>query len=376
MMSEMVRMAVIGTGAMGRQYAEWVTEGQAPHMRISAVTARKDEAVAWAKEKLNDDVTIFRSTEELFEHPELYDAVLVVTPHPTHCDIVCKAFELGKSVFCDKPLSHSLKQANRMVAAAKAHPDQKFAVMFHMRYFGVYMKVKELMEEKAIGEVLRVTLQNYNFLRTEHYHHSSPWRSSWTGEGGGMLINPGHHLLDVYTWIAGVPDRLYANMKFGKYNDFLVDDEATIVMDYDDGRTGTFMMSSGEGIKEDKFEIVGTQGSINVTGTKVILQKFEDSTNYRKTATVNNAADMKYEEPVVFDCPTVLNRGDMLENFARAMLYGDQLVAPGEEGLNALNVATAAYLSGWEHREVELPVDPEVYEKRLQEHVALEQSRK
>ena len=39
-MDGMVRMAVIGTGAMGRQYAEWVTEGRAPHMKISAVTAR------------------------------------------------------------------------------------------------------------------------------------------------------------------------------------------------------------------------------------------------------------------------------------------------------------------------------------------------
>ena len=374
-MDGMVRMAVIGTGAMGRQYAEWVTEGRAPHMKISAVTARKDEAVAWAKEKLNDDVAIFRSTEELFEHPELYDAVLVVTPHPTHADIVCRAFELNKSVFCDKPLSHSLLQAARMVEAHRNHPDQKFAIMFHMRYFGVYMKVKELMKENAVGQVLRVTLQNYNFLRTEYYHHSSPWRSSWTGEGGGMLINPGHHLLDVYTWIAGVPNRLYANMKFGKYNDFTVDDEATIVMDYDDGRTGTFMMSSGEGIKEDKFEIVGTKGSINVSGTKVVLQKFEDTTEYRKTAKVNNAADLKYEEPVVYDCPTVLDRGDMLENFARAMLFGDELVAPGEDGLAALNVATAAYLSGWEHREVTLPIDPEEYERGLNAHIEAEKNK-
>ncbi|MBQ9910041.1 MAG: Gfo/Idh/MocA family oxidoreductase [Lachnospiraceae bacterium] len=374
-MEQIIRMAVIGTGSMGRQYAEWVTEGKAPHMKISAVTARKDEAVAWAKEKLNPDVAIFRSTEELFEHPECYDAVLVVTPHPTHCDIVCRAFELGKHVFCDKPLSHSLKQAIRMVETAKKHPELKFAIMFHMRYFGVYMKVKELMEQGAVGQVQRMTLQNYNFLRTEFYHHSSPWRSSWTGEGGGMLINPGHHLLDVYTWIAGVPDRLYANMKFGKYNDFLVDDEATIVMDYDDGRTGTFMMSSGEGIKEEKFEIVGTTGSINVQGTQVILQKFEDSVNYRKTAKVNNAALLKREEPVVFDCPTVLDRGDMLENFARAILFGDKLVAPGEEGLNALNVATGAYLSGWEHREVALPIDPEEYERGLEAHVEMEKNK-
>ena len=59
-----------------------------------------------------------------------------------------------------------------------------------------------------------------------------------------------------------MPQKLFAAIPFGKYNDFIVDDEATIVMEYDNGKTGTFILSTGEACHEERLEIIGTKARI------------------------------------------------------------------------------------------------------------------
>ena len=53
-----------------------------------------------------------------------------------------------------------------------------------------------------------------------------------------MLINQGYHLVDLWQYLFGLPEALYADIPYGKYNDFAVDDEATLVMDYPGRMTG------------------------------------------------------------------------------------------------------------------------------------------
>ena len=77
-----------------------------------------------------------------------------------------------------------------------------------------------------------------------------------------MLINQGYHLMDFWQDLFGLPETLYADIPFGKYNDFDVDDEATLVMDYPGRMTGTFIMSTGEGVPTERLDIIGTKGRI------------------------------------------------------------------------------------------------------------------
>ncbi len=78
-------------------------------------------------------------------------------------------------------------------------------------------------------------MESTRYFRTEFYHASGTWRSSWAGEGGGLLINQGQHILDLWQYLFGMPESVFAEIPFGKYNHFDVDDEATIVMRYADG---------------------------------------------------------------------------------------------------------------------------------------------
>ena len=72
-----------------------------------------------------------------------------------------------------------------------------------------------------------------------------------------------------------MPQKLFAAIPFGKYNDFIVDDEATIVMEYDNGKTGTFILSTGEACHEERLEIIGTRQEFFWKTTRSPLQDTE-----------------------------------------------------------------------------------------------------
>ena len=98
-----VRAAVIGTGVMGRKYAQMIAEGKARALRLTAVVCRSAGAQQWAKDTLPDTVRVCPNADQLYAHAEEFDAVLVVTPHKTHPALVMQAFAHGKHVLCDKP---------------------------------------------------------------------------------------------------------------------------------------------------------------------------------------------------------------------------------------------------------------------------------
>ena len=84
-----VRAAVIGTGVMGRKYAQMIAEGKAGALRLTAVVCRSAGAQQWAKDTLPDTVRVCPSAEALYDYAEEFDAVLVVTPHKPHPAGVC-----------------------------------------------------------------------------------------------------------------------------------------------------------------------------------------------------------------------------------------------------------------------------------------------
>ena len=188
-----------------------------------------------------------------------------------------------------------------------------------------------------------------------------------------MLINQGYHLVDLWQYLFGLPEALYADIPYGKYNDFAVDDEATLVMDYPGRMTGTFIMSTGEGVPTERLEIVGTRGSILMDGTTVTVTRFyTDIEEYAREAQVTSTQELSETTETYefegFDSAYQI----MLQNFADAVLTGAALIAPGEDGSKTLSLVNAAYLSAWQGRKVALPVDMDVYNKLLQEKIEAE----
>ncbi|MBQ4426157.1 MAG: Gfo/Idh/MocA family oxidoreductase [Oscillospiraceae bacterium] len=363
--NDRIRCAVIGTGAMGRRYAELIDSGAVDGLELTAVCCHSETARDWAAGALRKAVRVCGSEDELYEHRDEFDAVLVVTPHQLHPAMTIRALESGAHVMCDKPAGVAAADAIRMAEVAEK-TGRIYAIMCHQRTYAKHIKIKELLLSGEIGKLTRISLIHTCFFRTEYYHSSASWRSSWRGEGGGALINQGHHILDLWIWLFGMPESIFARIPFGKYNSFSVDDESTIVMSYPDNVSGTFILSTGEGTVTERLEIVGTRGRILLEGdTLTITRLSEDTREYSKRALVTARQELSESSESFSFCDDGKAYEKMLRNFASAIKGGEALISPGAEGADTLMLINAAYLSAWEGRSVSLPIDNLEYIKKL-----------
>ena len=361
----MLRTALIGTGTMGKNYLRRVRQGLVPSMTITAAVARRPETQQEVRDICGDTVQIFASEEELYAHEDLFDAVLIVTPHKLHPQMGMNALRHGKHVLLDKPVAVSVADCTELIKTAK-ESGLVCSVVFHQRSYPKYQLIRKMIQNGEIGEIYRILLENSRYFRTPYYHHSGAWRSSWTGEGGGALINQGQHILDIWQWLFGMPEELYAQMGFGKYNDFRVDDEASLTMRYPSGMTGVFILTTGEGTYTEKLEITGSRGTILLDQDHLTVTTFDqDLGDYRKNAAVNSREELHSSVREEDFKTNESCQQEILENFARAVLYGEPLLVDLENAVNALELTNAAYLSSWTHMPVKLPVDAEEYRRQL-----------
>ncbi len=373
-MGKTVRMAIIGMGNMGSKYAEMINGGMVEGMTLAAVCCRSEGSLQWARQHLKETVTICRSEDALYEHETAFDALLIATPHKAHAQMALRAFQRGKHVLCDKPAAVSLSDACAMNEAAREH-GRVYGLIFHQKAYTKHVKVKELLDEGAVGDISRVLLVNTSYFRTAFYHRSCAWRSSWRNEGGGLLINQGQHILNLWQWLFGMPEKMYACIPFGKYNDFLVDDEATLIMEYGGKMTGTLILSTQEGSCQERLEIVGTKGRILLEGNRLELSAYSrDTRQYGREEEVIAREGLREErhEWSYEDAEPVYQR--ILGNFAEAVREGKELIASGRDGVNTLMLAAGAYLSARKGGKLSFPVDKGEYDAFLQRQAEAEEA--
>ena len=378
MTDDQLRMALIGAGHMGQNYVRMLQEHLDGPIRLTAAVARHEPAQTWLREHC-PGATIYASADELYaQGGSTFDAALIVTPQATHPAMVAQAFDYGKHVLCDKPAGMSVAHASPMVEAANAHPDLTFGMIFQQRFYARHQRIRQILDSGTLGTVKRAQLTDSQYFRTHFYHHTAPWRSSWHGEGGGVLIAQGPHILDLWQWLFGMPATMSATIPFGKYNDFAVDDESTLVMTYPNGMTGTFIISTGEAVPETRLDIRGTRGRLLMEGDLLRIWQFDqDTEDYRATAQCRDAEELttSYREERIANPHGMDHYWALFEDFARSALDATgsrRPVADGREGLRSLELADAAYLSAWEDRRIALPLDAERYEAALQRHIAME----
>ena len=377
-----VRVAIVGMGGMGKKYASLIDSRKIRGLCLAAVVGRSRTSQEWAAENLGNGAAVYPDEDALYACADTFDAVLITTPHRLHPDMTVRAFRAGKHVFCEKPAGVTLSDARRMSQAAEearrmaASPSCSspssllrppvYAMMFHQRTYPKHRRIREILESGRLGRISRVQLENSRFFRTAFYHRSGNWRSSWKGEGGGALINQGSHLLDFWQWLFGLPETVYADIPFGKYNDFSVDDEATILMDYPGKMTGTFILSTQEGSYLERLEIAGTKGRLLMENDELTISVYsQDTREYAGSAGCTERQQLT-ETVTRESFPPFTDAYDlMLQNFSDAIHHGAPLIAPGEEGEKSMALINAAYLSAWKGTKVSLPFDPEEYRRHL-----------
>jgi len=377
-----VRAGIVGFGPQGGYYASAIAEGRVAHMILGAVVDN-DEAKRRAAREKYPDVPVFADLADLLSSG-CVDAIVATTPHYLHPEMGIAGLRAGVHVLVDKPLGVYTKQARDLVEVAAATPGLTFAVMLNQRTHPLFKRVKEIVDAGEIGRIMRTNWIATNQWRPQGYYDSSPWRATWGGEGGGVLVNQVPHHLDLWQWICGMPRTVYAKLGYGINRDIAVENEVSALVDYGDGTTGTFVTCTYDVSGTARFEILGDRGKIIVDdsrrATVLRLAKPERALSAELAmADVQRifSGDVDLEtfyttETVEFDSPWSAQHPEVLENFALHILTGEPLIAPGADGLKSVRIANAIHLSAWKGIEVAIDADEDEYVELLNERIRQE----
>lgn len=373
-----VRLGIIGLGAQGGTYAGFIDEGKVPNMEIGAICDIDPAKKELAAEKY-PNVPFYENYIDMLESGNV-DAVVTTVPHYLHPEMGIEALKRDIHALVEKPAGVYTKQVKELNDFAASKPELTFAIFFNQRTNKLYQKVKEIVDNGEIGDIRRTNWIITTWWRPQGYYDQSEWRATWGGEGGGVLVNQAPHQIDLLQWIAGMPKKVYANVKYGYQRDIVVEDEVTALLDYGNGATGTFITCTHDIMGTDRFEIHGDKG-------KIIVDNSEKVTVYRmKTSEAELSKEMTMEdvsrifmgegpgeiydvEEMKFESVWGEQHINVLKNFAANILDGTSLIAPGSDGINGVALANAIHLSSWLGKEVELPLDEELYLEELNKRI-------
>ncbi len=358
-----IRLGIIGLGNIGKYHAEYLSKGKVSRCELTAVCD------AFAPLEKYQPLRIYKDPAELFRSGEV-DAVIIATPHYQHTTLGIAALEAGLHIMVEKPISAHKADAERLIAAAQARPQQVFAGMFQLRTEPRYLKIQKLIRDGHLGDLTRVIWIITDWYRTDAYYASGGWRATWKGEGGGVLLNQCLHNLDTLAWLCGMPKRVRGFCALGRYHNIEVEDDVTAYLEYGNGATGVFVTSTGEAPGTNRLEIAGTLGKAVLENNRLSFTRNEVSMlEFSKTAQVGFAKPEVWNVEIPFG-DAVVPHSILMQNFVDAILEGKPLIAPGEEGIRSVELANAMLYSSLLGQTVGLPMSGTDYEQKLQELIA------
>lgn len=373
-----IRLGIIGLGAQGNTYADFINENKVKNVVIGAICDIDPDKKALATEKY-PNTPFYNDYIDLLESGDV-DAVVTTVPHYLHTEIGKAALNRDIHALLEKPADIYAEKVKEISDLAASKPELTFGIFFNQRTNPLYQKVKALIDDGEIGQIRRTNWIITTWWRPQAYYDQSSWRATWNGEGGGVLVNQAPHQIDLMQWLCGLPEKVYANVKYGYQRNLNVDDDVTTVLDYGNGATGVFITCTHDIIGTDRLEITGDKGKILVEDSKQItIKRLKQSENeMNETMTWADVAeifkgdgmgDIYETDTFEFDSVWGEQHINVLENFAANIIDDTPLIAPGSDGINGVNFVNAIYLSSWLGKEVTLPVDPTEFKNTLQHKI-------
>lgn len=200
-----VTAIVCGAGNRGNVYGGYslAYPDKLDIVGVAEPIAIRNERYA-AKHAIKDE-NRFVTWEDVFKRPKFADAIIITTPDNLHYGPCMKALEMGYDVLLEKPISPSEKECRDILTLAKK-TGRIVAVCHVLRYAPYFVKLRELIQSKAIGEV--VSIQHMEPIEHIHMSHSYV-RGNWhnSKQTTPIILAKSCHDLDILRWMIGKPSK-------------------------------------------------------------------------------------------------------------------------------------------------------------------------
>jgi 1,5-anhydro-D-fructose reductase (1,5-anhydro-D-mannitol-forming) len=202
---------------------------------------------------------VWTTLEEALSDPAV-NAVYVATPVFLHAPQTIQSLRAGKHVLCEKPMAMTEAEARSMVEVAE-ETGKTFGVAYYRRTYPKLQRAKHLIEAGAIGKPVIAELTSHGWMDEKQSDRN--WLIDPAKAGGGPLYDIASHRIDVLNFLFGQPLRATGHLSNAVHH-YAVEDNATVMIDYDGGVRGLVDVRWHSKVKRDECRIRGTDGEIDL----------------------------------------------------------------------------------------------------------------
>jgi predicted dehydrogenase len=251
-MAEALKMGIVGLGKMG-------------DIRATSIRKHQDTVVVSGMDphppdRGFEDLQLCDSYEAVIDSG--VDAIFVCTPNAYIPDVVIAALDAGKHVFCEKPPGRSMDDIKRIMEAEKRNSGLVLKVGFNHRYHFGIMEAKKIVDSGKYGEILWV---RGVYGKAEGSGGPNEWRLNPEVSGGGILLDQGIHMLDLFRYFCGEFSEI-KSMCATSYWDVPFEDNAFALLRTDAGRIAMLHSSFTQWKHRFNLEIFMDDGYVVVDG--------------------------------------------------------------------------------------------------------------
>lgn len=248
-----LKCGIVGYGYMGEIRKKVVERN--PRCTLVGIVETNEQ-----KRSLIGGCPVFSSLENLFQQD--VDIVFVCTPNRYAPEVCVKSMKHGKHVFCEKPPGRTVGDVQDIMRAEKESPGVKLMFGFNHRYHPAMLRAKELVENGQLGSIINLR-GLYGKLGGIHFRES--WRNNKEMSGGGILLDQGIHMLDLFRYYCGDFEmvKCFASNAYWKFD---VEDNAFVILQNEKHQQAFLHSSSTMWKNTFQLDITLTEGSMRIAG--------------------------------------------------------------------------------------------------------------
>jgi UDP-N-acetyl-2-amino-2-deoxyglucuronate dehydrogenase len=357
--SSRLKTAIVGCGKVASTHA--LAYKALPNSELVAacdISAERAQAFG-AKFGING----YTDLAEMLQREKI-DVLSVCTQHTQHPAAVEAAAAAGVHVIVEKPLAIDLESCNRAIAAAQA-AGIKLGVVSQRRWYEPVQRMKAAIDDGKLGKpaLVMVTMLGW---REPAYYKSDPWRGTWKGEGGGVVVSQAPHYLDLLCWFMGPAVEIHAYWDNYNHPGIEVDDTVVASIRFKNGGMGSVVLSNSQ--KPGLYGKIHVHGSSGASvGAEIDSgSPFISGVTEKMDPPFNDIWTIPGEEQNIkpwteedsnrpWDVMTHYHEMQ-LADFLEAVLEDRAPAVDGEAGRQVVELFTAVYRSQQEHSVLSLPL--------------------
>ncbi|EEB82502.1 Gfo/Idh/MocA family protein [Roseobacter sp. GAI101] len=394
----MLRYGLIGAGNVGRVHLRWAARH--PNVQVCAVA---DPELARGKALADNCGARLYADHRQMLADETLDFVSIALPHDLLASIGTECLLAGCHLLVEKPLARHIGEAGQLLEKAR-NLNLQVGTFFQYRNFATPKLIQSIIESGQIGTIRQI-IWTWHELRPQSYFANVPWRKSWAGAGGGLLMNQLSHDIDLLRCFAGEVESVQASLAT-QAHDIPLEDSVSATIRFKPGAIATISASINQSRALTYRAIMGTKGLIVLPNAMNLADNPDDIVKLGIYADAVDTAictysddhqqseitwsvlrskrpEMRRKIPLWLKRPLrrmadvlypqrndwkpgrkpMTGHGRILWDFVDAIQAGQPLAdsISSENAYRTLELVNAMIVSGFEKREVALPLDAKAY---------------